>query len=424
MFFALSQGYAKEKTALTIPLEMKESAPVKKRVLMLSSRGGGGHLSTAKAIEQLVGGDYELMVEYPIDALHFFGVPSPEEFYNVMLRNEWFRPMNFIARHVAPYLFKIYRHKLKHLVYDFIDKHKPDLVVSLIPFINYPAAEAACRRQIPYLIVTIDNDLRNWALEMEKVDHPLFRVTIGADLPLTRELLMKKNIPSKAIETIGLPLRPEFVGQHREVDIKKEFKIPSGKEVVLIIMGGAGGSAAFEYAKAVGKMKLGIHLVIVAGRNVKLKKQIKKIDLHPSNSISVLGYTNRVADLMSVADLVITKPGPGTINEAIAMEVPIFVDGTHSSLFWERANIDLVLNYGVGQRIKTQSQMKPLLKSYLKDSVLKESLKQAFVAIPRNRFHIRIKEIIFEMIAEGEGARQAIARGETVEGSTETTTLE
>lgn len=109
---------------------------------------------------------------------------------------------------------------------------------------------------------------------------------------------------------------------------------------------------------------------------------------------------------MSVADLVITKPGPGTINEAIAMEVPIFVDGTQSCLFWERANVDLVLNYGVGQRIKTQSQMKPLLKSYLKDSDLKARLKRAFVAVPRNRFHVRIKEIMSEMIAEGELARE------------------
>lgn len=266
---------AAEETTATVPLEVVESAPVKKRVLMLSSRGGGGHLATAKAIEQLVGSDYELMTEYPIDALHFFGVASPEDFYNLMLRNEWFRPMNFLARHVAPYLFKIYRHKLKHLVYDFIDHHKPDLVVSLIPFINYPAAEAASRRHIPYLIVTIDNDLRNWVLEMEKVQHPLFRVTIGADLPLTRDLLMQKKIASSAIETIGLPLRPEFVDQHQEVDIKKEFNIPSDKEVVLIMMGGAGGGAAFEYARVIGKMKLGIHLVIVAGRNAKLKNRSK-----------------------------------------------------------------------------------------------------------------------------------------------------
>ena len=67
--------------------------------------------------------------------------------------------------------------------------------------------------------------------------------------------------------------------------------------------------------------------------------------------MTLLGFTDRVADLMAISHLIVTKPGPGTISEAIAMKLPILIDNTDKLLFWERINVDLVLNYGVGQRI-------------------------------------------------------------------------
>ena len=144
-------------------------------------------------------------------------------------------------------------------------------------------------------------------------------------------------------------------------------------------------------------MDLSAHLIVVTGRNQKLFNSLNKLKIHYANSMSVFGFTERVADLMAISDVIITKPGPGTINEALAMELPMLIDNTERSLFWERVNVDVVLNYGVGEKIKHPDQIRQLLHSYLEDSGVQRALETAFVSVPPNQFNEKIKAIIDEM---------------------------
>jgi UDP-N-acetylglucosamine:LPS N-acetylglucosamine transferase len=385
----------------------------RKTLLVLSSRGGGGHTAAVHTLKKLLESEYDIHVIYPIDQLHIWGIPSGEQFYNSMLQSGWTRSMNFIVRHIAPPIFKNREQKLEQIIDSSIDSYEPDLVISLIPFVNYPASEAARKRLIPYLLVTTDNDLRHWVLGLEKLKHPDFKVTIGSDLATSRELLLKKNIPAAAIETIGLPLRPEFIVSKDVKMIREELEIDEGKPVILIMMGGAGGSKSYHYAKKIGQMDLSAHIIVVMGNNVKGKKELERIPLHPSNSMTLLGFTDRVADLMAISHVIVTKPGPGTISEAIAMELPILIDNTDKLLFWERINVEMVLNYGVGQRITHPRQIEDLVETYLMDAALKEQLHDSFGSIPPNHFHLRIGGIIEQMVAV---RQQHIALKECEEG--------
>ncbi len=373
-------------------------ATYKKTLLVLSSRGGYGHTAAVNTLQKLIGDRYELKVIHPVDKLRIWGVSSGEQFYNMMLKRGFIRSMNFLARHLAPRLFRSRRHKIEKIIDSYIQAYQPDLVVSLIPYINYPACEAARKKEIPYLLVTTDNDLRIWSFGLEKMRHPNFKATIGSDLPTTRGILLKKNIPESAIETTGLPLRPEFITTKNGEQIRKEYHIPPEKSVILVMMGGAGSKSSYEYARKVGEMELSTHLIICTGRNEKLKKDIEKIKLHESNSMTVLGFTEKVADLMAMADLIITKPGPGTINEAIAMKLPILVDNVDASLFWERANSQMVVSYGIGEKIKDYKQMRTVLRTFLNDPEKKKEIGESFAALPPNRFHEQIGEIVDSMI--------------------------
>ena len=102
---------------------------------------------------------------------------------------------------------------------------------------------------------------------------------------------------------------------------------------------------------------------------------------------------------MAISHLIVTKPGPGTINEAIAMKLPILIDNTDKLLFWERINVDLVLRYGVGQRITHPREIEDLIANYLLDDTLQEKLYDSFCSIPPNNFHVKIKGIIADMVA-------------------------
>src|ERR1700682_4969489 len=99
----------------------------RKTILVLSSTGGGGHLAAANTLQKLVGEEYDLKVIYPINELKIYGVPSCEQFYNMMLRNGWIRSMNFITRHVAPRVFKSRFGRVEQIITSYIDAYKPDL---------------------------------------------------------------------------------------------------------------------------------------------------------------------------------------------------------------------------------------------------------------------------------------------------------
>lgn len=373
-------------------------ATAQKTILVLSSRGGYGHTAAANTLEHLIGDRYHLQVVHPIDQLRIWGVPSGEQFYNMLLKRGWIRSTNFLARHVAPTLFRSRESKMEELIDEYISAHQPELIISVIPYVNYPASEAARKQGIPYLLITTDNDLKNWSYELDKIIHPEFRVTIGHDLPSTRGLLMKKQIPPEAIETIGLPLRKEFTSDKDLKGIRNRHQIPEEKATILIMMGGSGGKSAYEYARKIGKMDLDTHLIVCAGYNEKLKKNLSKIKLHPSNSMTILGFTQEVADLMAISDLIITKPGPGTINEAISMQLPVLIDNVDAALFWEKANMDMVVRYGIGERITDYDDVKGVLKAYLYDRRVQRDIETSFALMPPNRFHVRIQEIVDEMI--------------------------
>jgi processive 1,2-diacylglycerol beta-glucosyltransferase len=377
----------------------EDATPHRKTILVLSSTGGGGHIAASNTLQNLVGNEYDLKMAYPINQLRIWGVPSCEQVYNAMLRNGWIRSMNFIVRNLVPSIFRSYLNKLERIINSYIKTYQPDLVISVIPFVNFPASEAARKAGIPFLVITTDNDLRNWAFEMQKIKHPHFKVTIGADLPTTRDVLLRKKVPEKAIETIGLPLRPDFMVQKDQEKILGELNLPADKEIVLIMMGAAGGDSAYEYAQKIGDLDLGAHLVVIAGRNNKLKRALEELDLHSSNSLSVFGFTDRVSDIMAVSDVIITKPGPGTINEAIAMKLPMLIDNTDITLFWERANVDFVLKHGVGQKIKKFKQIESLLTTYLKDAQVIHDTEKSFADFPANQFHLRIRGIIQDLIS-------------------------
>ncbi len=369
----------------------------KKKILILSSNGGYGHGAAAKTLQVILGGNYEIKIVYPIQELKMWGVDGGESFYNNIIQRGWTRSMNAITRHVAPKLFRNRKRNIERLIDRHLVSEKPDLVISLIPFINYPATEAARKKDIPYLLVTTDNDLRNWVHGLQSVTHPNFKVTIGTDLPSTTGLLEKRHISKEAINVIGLPIRTSFKISENIQHLQQDYGIPHNKSVILIMMGGAGGEKCLEYTRALGSLPLGIHLIVCTGKNENLAKKIKEIELHSSNSITVMGFTNNMADLMTLSHLMITKPGPGAINEAIAMRLPVLIDKTSSPLSWERANIALVTKYEIGEPITRMEDLPQLVNKYLFNTTFRENLEHAFNSIPSNEFNEKVGYLVDAM---------------------------
>ncbi|MBS0629647.1 MAG: hypothetical protein JSS30_05420 [Verrucomicrobia bacterium] len=367
-----------------------------KKILILSCLGGYGHVAATNTLKQLLGAEYEIETIYPIKELRIFGMPTGEEFYNYTLARNWTRFINWYAKVLAFPIFAQREQKAIGQIERHIQEKKPDIVISVLPFVNYPASEAARKSGVPFLLVTTDNDLYNWVFGLEKSRHENFRVTIGADLPTSKGLLLKHKVDQKAIETTGFPLRPNFFHCKAKEQLRQQYKIPLDKKVVLIVMGGVGGRCAYSYAKTIIESTPDVHLIVCAGRNKKLFAKLKKL----GGDLTVMPFTEKMDELFAMADLIITKPGPGTINEVLSVKVPLLVDRTKTPLFWEEVNIDWVTNLKVGSVVKSFRELPALVNKFLYDEGICAEVAQRYAQIPENHFADRIETLIQEMCGE------------------------
>lgn len=371
-----------------------------KKILILSCLGGYGHIAATNTLKELLGSDYEIDTIYPIKELRIFGIPTGESFYNYTLAKSWTKFINWYVKYLSFPIFAQREEKSIQQIERHIESKRPDLVISVLPFVNYPASEAARKQGVPFLLVTTDNDLYNWVFGLDKSRHDNFRVTIGANLPTSKEMLLKYKVPESAIETTGFPLRPSFFYRQDKRELRQEHHIPLDKKVVLIIMGGVGGQCGYHYAQTIMQSPLNVHLIVCAGRNKKLFKKLKKIVPMNGNSITVMPFTEKMDELFTLSDLIITKPGPGTINEILSLKIPLLVDQTKTPLFWEQVNIDWVLRLKVGGVVKSLKDLPDQVHRFLYDEKTCAEVAQGYAAHPENQFADRIGTLVEEMCAD------------------------
>jgi 1,2-diacylglycerol 3-beta-galactosyltransferase len=76
-------------------------------------------------------------------------------------------------------------------------------------------------------------------------------------------------------------------------------------------------------ARAIDESGLDLGLVIVCGRNEKLKAYLESETWE--NPVFIHGFTRDLPDFMRAADIIVTKAGPGTIAEALNANLPIIL---------------------------------------------------------------------------------------------------
>lgn len=368
-------------------------------MLILSSTGGFGHRAAQKALMTILKG-YEFKIIYPINETRLLGLKSGETLYNTLIYNNFNRLMNWLARRVAPKAFQRQAGRIEKLISENIASYKPDIIVSVIPYINLAASEAARKADIPFLLITIDNDLEIWVHGLDSVKQSNFKITIGTDLPTTRGLLEKYKIKKECIETIGLPLRPQFHCDKTKEDLRKEYQIQEGRSVILLMMGGIGATRCIQYAKKILKMELKTHLFVCVGKNLKLASKLEKLERYPSNALTTIPFTDKIHEFMILSDLLITKPGPGTINEAIVTKTPVLLDQTGTVLLWEKINIELTHARGIGKSVQDISQLEMYLKEIFFDEATRKKLQESLAQVSPNEFVQKIQPLVDSLCQE------------------------
>lgn len=97
-------------------------------------------------------------------------------------------------------------------------------------------------------------------------------------------------------------------------------------------------------AHAIAAARLPAALVIVTGRNRKLKKRLENY-IWPMPTF-IYGFVREMPDFMQAADVLVTKAGPGTLSESFIAGLPIIMYSRMPGQ--EDGNVTYVVEEGAG----------------------------------------------------------------------------
>src|SRR5262249_456930 len=133
----------------------------------------------------------------------------------------------------------------------------------------------------------------------------------------------------------------------------------------------------------------------VAGRNAKMKTKLEKVRVPARHRLRVLGFTREMDELLSIADLVVTKPGGLTTSESLARAVPMVIVNPIPGQ--ETPNSDFLLENGAGIKINSLGAMAYKLDSLLSDSARFELLRQNARRVSRPRAALDVADAVLAM---------------------------
>jgi len=368
----------------------------KKKILYLYSDTGGGHRAAATALTDAV--ERSGKKKYAQQMIDVFA--STSGFLNIFAR--LYSPVIKYSPRLwgIMYYWLNDPNKLKILekiayplvtkkLVKIIKKFKPDVIVSVHPMVNHLAVKAIKEsgRKVPLIVVVMDPVTfhRAW-------------ITPDADLvivatPEARERAIEFGMPKKKVKLIGLPIHPKFY--FKEKQKRKQKK----KLFTILLMGGGEGAGGMgKIIKEFARKKINAKVIVISGRNKKLEKNLKKIAERVSFPLEVYGFTDEVPRIMAESDLIVTKAGPGSIAEALAMDLPLIITSWLPGQ--EEGNVDYVVREKVGKVSKDPKKVVKLIAEIMKPKNYKKIMKN-IKRIRRPKAAMDVARQIFKCLCIG-----------------------
>jgi processive 1,2-diacylglycerol beta-glucosyltransferase len=136
----------------------------------------------------------------------------------------------------------------------------------------------------------------------------LFLVTSAAAATAVR-----RYVPRAHVRVVPPPVRCAFYSPLPQAAVRQSLGIPPYARCALL-MGGGWGLGPLEHA-ARALADAGVHVLAVAGRNDRLAARLEAL-ARRAPRVHPFGFTERIVELMSACDVVVTLPGATTCAEA------------------------------------------------------------------------------------------------------------
>lgn len=314
------------------------------KILVIHATAGAGHKKAAEAIFnglQKQAGHQSLLV----DALDYtnpiFKRTYPEAYSLLVTKVPWLWGMFFklldlpLLQPLVRGTRRIYNGLNAGRLQKFLIKEQFDVIFTT-QFLSAEVSSYLKRTgQIKSKVICVVTDFdvhRIW-------------INVGIDAyagasDFTRDKIVSLGIDPQRVFVTGIPTDAKFAQTPDTSALKKQMNLQEGKFTVLMATGSFGMGPIEEILDGL----KGHQVVVVCGYNKALYERLK---LKAGQGVHILGLVQNMYELMSVADVMVTKPGGLSIAEALVKRLPMLFFSAIPGQ--ETHNIEVLHKYGAAE---------------------------------------------------------------------------
>lgn len=286
------------------------------KVLIFYATYGGGHLSAANAIKEALENNYRDIETEMVDCM---------EYINKAVNKLTVRAYTDMARKTPWAWGKVYKHSNKGPISGFtkasnkifsiklkalIKRINPDIIISTHPFSTQMCASLIKHKKINVKLANILTDFQpheQWLVKHEYIDY--FFISNNE----MKEKLIEKGIDENKIYVTGIPISSKFSKNYNKEEIIKDLKLREDTKKILFFAGGKYGLAknnVYDILECFAEENDDLQVIAISGKNEKIFNKFNEIveKYNAREKIKVIEFTDKIPEIMSISDIVITKP--------------------------------------------------------------------------------------------------------------------
>lgn len=387
-----------------------------KKVLIMSASTGGGHNRAARAIQEEIelkninGEEIECKIIDSLKLINNFmdkvisrgyeksAMYTPEAYGSIYRLSD----TQLVSKNEYKDnpLTSLLAKKLKTL----IKEEEPDLIIGTHPFpmialsklkkisnekkltnnLNNSHEEFSSHfhwSEEPIDVPPLISILTDYTVHSTHIQNEIDYYIVGHEY--VKELLISEGAEAERIKPYGIPVEKSFLLHRDRKTILEELNLSPDKKTIVLMGGSFGAGNIKETLDELINIDRDFQILVITGRNKSLKEKIEKklYNYNCSKNIQILGFTDKMNDILSAVDFVVTKPGGLTTTETllkgVPMIVPYYIPGQ------EEENLDFLTNCGAAIRVTKKYTLSVILKVLLDFPERVELLKKNIESIKK-----------------------------------------
>ncbi len=346
-----------------------------RKILILTSKTGGGHVSLAEALRDRLQQDYAISIEDFLPGLF------PRHYRFVAQNARWLWSLEYhlsdtprIALLGHLMMIPLITPRLQPIVQRF----QPDLVLSVHPLLTY-AVKRVVDRHAPHLpfVMLFCDPMRThctWFSERNAA------ATFAPTQEIAAQALAMGFDPSR-LHVVGWPVRSQFTSvlEHPREQLIEELNRSQRwnldpHRLTIFASSGADGTTPVEYAAhLVLSLSQQVQVIVAAGTNRALYRRCQGV-----KNLYAFPFTSEIAKFMAVAHITMGRCRPNILFESIALGKPLIA--TSYMPGQEEDNLRFIEQHGLGWSALETVQLHKLVTALLTEFPADRSMLNAMGA--------------------------------------------